>query len=397
MNLSSSERRNALSLGLVALSASLAINIYVPAFPMIAADLRVSVPQVQFSLVGFLLGLAVGQNIYGPLSDRFGRRAPLCIGIMLFAITSIGAGCANSIEALVVWRVAQGIGACAPIAIPRAIIRDLHTGPRATRMLALVLLVMSASPLFAPMIGSAIIAHFPWQALFWLLALMALASLLLVLMLIPETWPAEHRRSTNIWRGYGQLLRGRRFLALAGTLACAQAAYYAFLSGSSLVLIEIYGIGAWHYSLVLGVGAAAWIFGAQLASALMTRVGAARLVRASLAAGMLTVAIVFVATAARWDGLTLIVIAVPALFMTIGAIAPIVTVWALHPHSNAAGTATAILGTGNFAGGALSGALVSLVADGTALPLFGVMALCIAGANALLWYATPNAARPSAA
>jgi DHA1 family bicyclomycin/chloramphenicol resistance-like MFS transporter len=385
----------ALVLGLVTLSASLAMNLYVPAFPRMAADLGVDGRTIQLSVSCYLAALAIGQNIYGPLSDRHGRRVPLCAGLAIYALASIGTATSASAEALMLWRFMQGLGACAAMVIPRAVVRDLYTGVEAARMLAMVMVVVSVAPLLAPMLGSALIAILPWNALFWFMAAAATASLLLVMTRLPESCPVDRRAPGGIGAMIGRyraLLADRRFVAQVALLAFAQSGYFVFLAGSPQVFLQVHGLATWQYSLVFGISAIAWVGTAQFAPGLIGRIGAERLGTIALAIGSGVMLLLLAATAMGSGGLALLVPAVMILFGAVGITIPTVTVVALHEHGAAAGTATALIGTLNFAMGAAMSGLLGALPGGTELPMIGLMTACTLAA----WATTPIAlSRPA--
>src|SRR4029079_16697488 len=166
-----------------------AIDMYVPALPTIAADLGATTAATQMTLMTFFIGFGLSQIIYGPVSDMVGRKAPLYFGLALYIVGGIGCALSPSIDALIFFRLVQGVGAASVMVIPRAIIRDLHTGIEATRLMSLVMLVLSVSPILAPLAGSGLIILFGWRAVFVVATLVALVSVLLVTFSLPETWP----------------------------------------------------------------------------------------------------------------------------------------------------------------------------------------------------------------
>jgi DHA1 family bicyclomycin/chloramphenicol resistance-like MFS transporter len=210
--------RNALVLGLLSAMGPFAIDMYLPAMPAIAEDLDASIAATQASLMVFLGAVALCQIVYGPVSDMVGRRAPLFFGSILFIIGSIGCALAPTIEVLIGFRFLQGIGACAGMIVPRAIVRDLHTGPDAARLMALIMLVFSVAPVLAPLTGSGLILIAGWRAVFAAIAVAGLMALALVAFALKETRPPEQRVAANfgsVVKGYLGLLRDLRFLGVA--------------------------------------------------------------------------------------------------------------------------------------------------------------------------------------
>jgi DHA1 family bicyclomycin/chloramphenicol resistance-like MFS transporter len=381
--------RLGLVLGLISLSSPLALNMYVPAFPRMAADLGTDPGSIQLSLTSLLAALAIGQNIYGPLSDRFGRKPPLYSGLGLFVLASIAVAFAPSLEWLVASRFVQGLGACAAMAIPRAIIRDRYTGAPAARILAWVLLVISIAPLLAPMVGSGLAAAFSWRYIFWFMAGTGLLAMLLVATMLTETRPAEHRVSGGAMRiigGYAILLVDRRFVALVLLMSMSQASFFAYLGGSPFVFMTLYGLQGWEYSLMFGATAAFWAVAAQFAPTALGRFGPKRILVSCAAIAAIALVLLLAAVLAGRGGTWPIVAAIIPLFMTSGVMMPTATVTALHPHGAVSGTASALMGTAAFAAGALASALVGALADGSELPMVAVMTGCllIALASALV-------------
>ena len=172
--------KNALVLGLLSAIGPFAIDMYLPALPSIGQSLGVSMSAVQASLMAFFISLGIGQIIYGPISDMVGRKPPLYFGLALFALCSIGCAMAPDIETLIALRFLQGLGASAGMVIPRAVVRDLHTGNDAARLMSLLMLVFSVSPILAPLSGSLLIEVWGWRSVFWAVTVAAVLALILM-------------------------------------------------------------------------------------------------------------------------------------------------------------------------------------------------------------------------
>ncbi|MGE0675391.1 MAG: Bcr/CflA family efflux MFS transporter, partial [Methylibium sp.] len=209
--------RRALVLGLLSSIGPFAIDMYLPALPAIGSALQADVHAVQMSLMAFFVSFAISQLVYGPASDMFGRKPPLYVGIGLFIVGSVGCALAPDIGWLIAFRFLQGLGGGAPIVVPRAIVRDLHTGVEATRLMSLLLLVFSVSPILAPLIGSFVIDAAGWRAIFWAVTGIGVVGLLLVALTLEETRPASQRTQSDVastLRAFALLLRDRHFLGL---------------------------------------------------------------------------------------------------------------------------------------------------------------------------------------
>ena len=225
--------RTGLVLGLLALVGPAAIDMYLPAMPRIAEEFGTSETAVQMTLTGYFIAFGVAQLVYGPLADQAGRRLPIFLGLGIFVVGALGSALAGSAEALVAWRALQGLGGAALMVVPRAIIRDLHTGPEATKMMAMIMLVISVSPMLAPLAGSGVAAVAGWRAIFWVLALAAVACVTLMHFALPETLPPERRVKVNIralTRAARTLLRDVPFMGLTFVGGLGMSSFFIFIA-----------------------------------------------------------------------------------------------------------------------------------------------------------------------
>jgi DHA1 family bicyclomycin/chloramphenicol resistance-like MFS transporter len=390
--------RNAITLGLISAIGPFAIDMYLPALPDIGRNLHADSGAVQMSLTMFFIALSLGQSIYGPLSDMIGRKAPLYLGLALFSISSIGCALAPSIGVLTAFRFLQGMGACAGMVIPRAIVRDLHTGLDATRLMSLLMLVFSISPILAPLTGSFVIQLGGWRAVFWVV-LVAAAVGSFILATLPETRPpAERARSSvrSAIAAYALLLRDRHFLGLAFIGAFGISSFFVYLSNSPFVLIEHYHLSPRLYSVCFSANAASFFAMAQLTSWLAARFGLRRLVRAAVivyAAVLLALLAVF---ASGVDNLFVLAAFLFVGYGCLGVFMPATSVLALEEHGAIAGTASALIGTIQFVTGAVIMVFVGGFQNGTALPMVAGIAACGA-VSMVLAQTTLRNAEPEAA
>ncbi len=370
--------RNALVLGMLSAIGPFAIDMYLPAFPAIARDLQVDVSAVQMSLMSFFLAIAVCQIAYGPLSDRFGRKPPLYFGLALFVLAGIGCSFAPNAETLIVLRFLQGVGSCAAMVIPRAIIRDLHTGHEAARLMATTMLVFSVSPILAPLAGSALTEFFSWRVIFWAIAAIGLGGLAVVLFLLPETHkPSEGRGGVaQAFATYKSLLKDRRFLGLAFIGGFSQASFFAYLAGSSVIFIEHYGLSPSAYSMVFASNAIAFIGSAQFNSVFMRRFGAERVVRTAISGFAALVSLLFGLTVLGVVNAYILWGLLFVSFGCLGYVIPSTAVLALEEHGPVAGTASALMGTLQLSTGAVMIALVSAFYNGTSLSMVSAIMVC---------------------
>ena len=367
----------ALILGLLSAIGPFAIDMYLPALPAIGQSLGADVTAVQLSLTAFFLSLGVGQLLYGPVSDMLGRKPPLYFGLVVFTLASIGCALATSPETLIVLRFIQGLGAAAGMAIPRAVVRDLHTGNEAARLMSLLILVFSVSPILAPLAGSAVIAVTGWRGVFWGVTLAGLAGLVLIYTLLDETRPASDRVESSLGsalRAYGVLLRDTHYLGLVFIGSSAMAGFFVYLAGSPFVLINHYGLTPTMYSLAFSVNAIAFIGASQFTGALGERFGLVRVVKmAATASGVVMLALLAYYLAGG-DQLAVLMVLYFIASAFMGLVIPTTSVLALEKHGAIAGTASALLGTLQMLTGAAAMGVVGLFSNGKPLPMVVGMA-----------------------
>jgi len=250
--------RPALILGLLACVGPLSIDMYLPALPVIADDLGAPVASVQMTLTVYFLAFGVSQLVYGPLADQIGRKPPLYFGLAVFILGSIGCAFAPSITLLTVARFIQGLGAAVVMVIPRAIVRDQHTGYEATRLMALIMLVISVSPMLAPLAGSGMILLAGWRSIFVALCIAAVFSLLLTAFVLPETLRPENRvafNPRNFLRGARVLLTDSEFMALTLIGGFGMASFFVFIASASFVYTGEFGLTPTGFSLAFAINA----------------------------------------------------------------------------------------------------------------------------------------------
>lgn len=378
--------RNAVVLGLLAAVGPFAIDMYLPALPAIAADLGASTAATQMTLMVFFVSFGLAQLVYGPLSDMWGRKPPLYFGLALFGLAGIGCGLAPSIEWLIFFRFVQGVGAAAVAVIPRAVIRDLHTGPDATRLMALVMLVFSVSPILAPLFGSAVIVPFGWRAVFVAVTVVSGIALVLLWGLLPETRPASERIAGNfgnVMRAYGRLLVDAKFQGLTFIGGLGMASFFAFLASSSFVYIGHFGLTPTQYSLAFSVNAVGFIGASQFAGKLGERHGMGRVVTAAVSVYLGMSLVLLGLTLAGIDNLWVLMALLFFAFASLGLVIPSTMVLSLEDHGPIAGMASALGGTLQFVAGAVTITIASVFFDGTSLAMVAVIAACAVGAFVL--------------
>lgn len=381
--------RLALVLGLLALAGPFAIDMYLPALPVLAADLGVAEPAAQASLTAFFVAFGLAQMLYGPWSDQVGRKLPIYFGYGVFLIASIGAATSGSIATLVAWRVMQGVGAAVAMVIPRAVIRDIDTGPAATRLMALIMLVIAISPMIAPLAGSFVILFTGWRGIFIVIAGMSVLSLLLTRFVLPETLALSDRvpvRFKTIRAGLAVLLVSPKFMALTFVAALSMSSFFVFISFAPFVYTERYGLTPTGFSIAFAVNAIGFFTASQLAAPLGARFGMLRVARVGSGLAAVAMILLCLILATGLDGIALVV---GGLFIGnafLGVVVPTVMVMALDDHGDIAGLASSLGGTLQMTTGGLAIALASLFFDGSATTMVAIMALCVAGCFGLALY-----------
>jgi len=378
----------ALLLGLLSAIGPFAIDMYLPALPAIGQSLRADIGAVQMSLTAFFISLGAGQLLYGPVSDMVGRKPPLYAGLAVFAIASVGCALATDIQTLIALRFIQGLGAAAGMAIPRAVVRDLHTGTDAARLMSLLMLVFSISPILAPLVGSGVIAVTGWRGVFWAVTVAAVAGLAMMATLLAETRPASERVESSIGSAlaaYWLLLRDRHYLGLVFIGSFAMAGFFTYLANSSFVMIDHYGLSPALYSVAFGVNAAAFFGASQFNGTLGERFGLARLVKFGVAGCGVAMVAMFAYYAMGGDSLWVMIVLYFIASGFMGFVIPTTGVLALEMHGAIAGTASALLGTLQMLTGAVAMAVVGAFTDGGPLPMVTGMAAGALIAGVLTW------------
>ena len=364
--------RIALVLGLLSAVGPFAIDMYLPALPAIGQALGADGASVQMSLTAFFVALGLGQLFYGPVSDMVGRKPPLYFGLILFAVCSIGCALTSNVHVLIALRFFQGMGAAAGMVIPRAIVRDLHTGTEAAKLMSLLMLVFSVSPILAPLTGSAVIAMFSWRGVFWAVTLAALASIVMTRTVLDETRSAEERVASSFgsaMRGYGFLLRDRHFMGLVLIGSFAISGFFIYLANSPFVMIDHYGLTPTQYSLAFALNAASFIGVSQFSGRLSERFGMVPVVKFAALASATVVLALLAYYIAGGDSLAVLIVGYLGASAFMGLVIPLTSVLALEEHGEIAGTASALLGTVQMVTGAVLMAISGPYINGKPLPM----------------------------
>lgn len=368
--------RYALVLGLLTAIGPFGIDMYLPVLPELARALAADSHLAQATLASYFLALGVGQLFAGPLSDIFGRKRPIYFGLVLFLLASIGCAQATSIEALIVFRFLQGLGACSCMVTPRAIVRDLHTGPHAARLMSLLLTVYSVSPILAPALGSQVALHLGWRGVFGALALAAAAAFVAVMRLIPETRQAQSGSLRTALSGYRQLLGDARFVRTGVMTSLALGSFFVYVSHSSFVMTSHFAVSPRTYSVLFALNAVGLVIVSQWNGWFARRLGMPRTVAIASRVQTCAAIMLLVLVAADFDSLWLLTALLVVVYGCNGVLIPSLFVLAMEGHPSLAGSASALIGTMNFAGGALIIAAAAPFADGRPLPMVVGVACC---------------------
>jgi len=369
----------ALVLGSLSWIGPFAIDMYLPAMPIIAEDLDASVSASQATLMAFFLSFGASQLFYGPASDVLGRKRPLYFGLSLFAAASFGCALAPSISWLIALRFIQGVGAAAVMSIPRAVIRDCYVGNEATRLMSTVMLIIAISPMFAPLLGSAVIVPFGWRAIFIAVAAASLVGFAMAIFGLRETLPPERRRPFRLRamsEAFATLFADTRFLGLTFIGAMGMSSFFAFLATSSFLYMEHYGLTPVQYSLAFALNALGFFSASQTAANLEARFGAVRVIRAAVGGFCASALTALILVLSGHDNLPLLATMLFITYAFLGLVLPTSMVLALEAHGPIAGTASSLGGTLQMMTGAGVIAILSSGFAVTPLTLSLAIAAC---------------------
>ncbi|MFG1378735.1 multidrug effflux MFS transporter [Xanthobacter autotrophicus] len=363
--------------------ASISTDLYLPAMPAMGRSLAASAGMIELTVSGYLIGFALGQLLWGPISDRYGRRLPLSIGLVLFVIGS--AGCALSYDAwtMISWRMVQAVGASAGVVLSRAMVRDLYEGPRAAQMMSTLMTVMAIAPLVGPLVGGQILALAGWHAIFWILVGVGLATLL-ALLTLPETLPPKQRNPEPVGRAllrYGELLGRRRLMGYAGAGGFFYGGMFAYIAGTPFAYITYHHVPPELYGLLFAVGIIGIMLTNIVNARLVTRFGSDRLLAFGSAAAAFAGLVLAGAAWTGWGGLWGLVVPLFIFVAATGFIVANSIAGALAGFPERAGAVSALVGALQYGSGILGSALVGAFADGTPWPMGWVIA--VAGIGSL--------------
>ncbi len=366
-------------LGLVAAVGPFAIDMYLPAMPMIGNDFHASMQSVQWTIVAYFIAFGLAQLAYGPWADQAGRKPPMYTGLGLFMAGTVICAVAPSIGWLIFGRLVQGLGGAANMVVLRAVIRDLATGPAATRMMSTIMIVIAVSPLLAPLSGSALLVFGTWRLIFWALLLAAALSFFLIKFALPETLTPENRQKFDLattWAGTKALLTDRGFMVMTFLAGFAFASFFVFIASASFVYTGQFGLSPTQFSLAFALNAVGFFAASQFSGPLAQRLGTLRMI--SLATTGFAAATV-VGYGLGLAGMANLPVTIAALFvgnMFLGLILPTAQVQALEDHGSNAGLASSLGGTMQMVAAGVLVAAAGPFLDGTVVPMQAAIAVC---------------------
>ena len=370
--------RTTLILSALVAFAPISIDMYLPALPALERFFATDTASVQHTLASFFLGLTVGQLLYGPIADRYGRKPPLYFGLTLYVVASAACALAPTIGSLIGLRFLQALSGCAGMVVARAVVRDLYDRQESARVFSVLLMVMGIAPIVAPLAGGYLLTWFGWRSIFWVLALFGVACLVAVKTGLPETIPRDQPRIplSKAMGNYAALLADRRYLGYALSGGFGQAGMFAYISGSPFVIIDLYGVPAHYFGWLFGLNATGIVAFTQLNRRLLLRYDSDRVLDFGNLAGFLMC--ILLAVMAWTNAAGLIGILVPLFFVVSlrGLTFPNASAGAMAPFPEKAGSASALLGSVQFAIAAAASAAVGIFHDGTAVPMAAVVGTC---------------------
>ncbi|MDD1791700.1 Bcr/CflA family multidrug efflux MFS transporter [Enterovibrio sp. ZSDZ42] len=367
-----------LVLGAIAALTPLAIDMYLPAMPDIARELDVAPGLVQRTLAAYTAGFALGQLIHGPISDSYGRRPVLIVGVIMFLIGAVVSANANDIETLTYIRAAQGFCGAAAAVVIQALVRDMFDKEDFARTMSFITLVMTVAPLAAPMIGGYLAVWFGWRSIFWLLAGFAALVIVLVVTLIPETLPVQGRpplRIGSTLRNYLKILRNKQSIGYIIASGFSFAGMFSFLTAGSFVYIDYYGVSTENFGYLFGLNVVCLIVMTSFNGKFVRRIGSENMLKIGLMI-QLVAGIALIVCQLLNLGLWGTVIPVMLFVGTISIVGSNSMACVLSAYPELAGTASSLAGTMRFGIGTLVGGIVAAIPVHSAWPMTGAMAAC---------------------
>lgn len=376
-----------LILGLLTAIGPLSTDMYLPAFPPIARDLHTAVAQVSLSLSSFFIGISFGQLLYGPILDRYGRKKPIYFGMAVYIISTSLCAFIHSVDMLIILRLFQAIGGCAGMVASRAMVRDLFPVKESAKIFSLLVLVIGVSPILAPTIGGFLSEGIGWRYIFIVLSVIAACVFAALYFFVPESRKPDKSFSLHpkqIMISYWKVMKEPQFYTYAITGSLAAAGLYAYISGSPFVFMEHFHVGQKLYGMIFAIIACGLIISSQLNSVLLKTYKSQQIIRVALFCQSTIGLILVTGSYLGWIEMKGTVVLILLFLSSQGFTFPNSSALSLAPFAKTAGSASALMGGIQMGVGALTSAIVSWLANGTVLPMTGVMAACALSAFTVL-------------
>jgi MFS transporter, DHA1 family, multidrug resistance protein len=370
-------------LGALTALGPLSIDMYLPSFPAIAHSLGSNTGSVQLTLASFFTGLALGQAIYGPFSDRFGRKPPLYFGLIVYILASIGCAIASDVNQLIALRFLQALGGCSGMVISRAVVRDRYNVQDSAKAFSTLMLIMGLAPILAPLAGGWMLGALGWRAIFAFQALFAAGCLLSLHFSFKESHDTQHSSALElgkVLKGYGTLLLDKEYMHHTLTGAFIMSGFFGYIAGSPFIIIELFGVAPENYGWVFGSNAAGFIISGQLNARLLKNNSTEAIVKHALWLPALSGLGLLLLQITGLLNFPLLLIGLFVFIASTGFITPNTGAMAMKNHGKQAGLASALMGTLQFGCATLAGLMIGVWHDGTPLPLLTLLAICGGGA-----------------
>lgn len=378
--------------------ASISTDMYLPALPTLVHELHTDIGRIELTISTFLIGFSLGQLLWGPVSDRLGRRMPIAAGLLLFILGSAGCAMSTTITQMLGWRVVQALGACAGPVLARAMVRDLYARERSAQMLSILIMMMAVAPLLGPLLGGQVLAVGSWRAIFWILNLFGLGALF-ALRFLPETLPVSLRRTEplrNTLASYLSLLRDPRLIVYAVSGGFYYGGCYAFIAGAPFAYVDYYHVSPKLFGLLFGVNIVGLMVVNFLNTRLVTRLGSEPLFRSGTWVAALSGIVLAIDARFGWGGLIGLAVPIFCFVAVSGFIVANSVASALAAFPKQAGAASSLVGAMHYGSGVLSAAMLGWFADGTPWPMGWIVAAAGIGCLVTALLQTPRTAlRPA--
>ncbi|MEQ9891226.1 multidrug effflux MFS transporter [Pectobacterium aroidearum] len=381
-------------LGILCAFDAMSIDMYLPAFPAIQQDIGADAAGMQTSLSVFLIGLALGQLVYGPLTDRYGRKGPLLLGIVLFSASSLLIAHASTLSWFVFFRLMQGLGGAAGLVIPRAIVADLYSERDAAKVFSLLMQVMAIAPIVAPPLGSVLLGSLGWSAIFWVLTVVGMLMLFATWRWVPESLPRRDRVSggtLSALTGYAALLRQRKFMGYTLSGSFVMGGLFTYIGASAFIFIEYFHLSPTTYSYIFASNALGMVVMGQINIFLLNRWREYQILPVGIAlhvvGGLVLSGMLLAGVASLWVVTALLFLTMSFLSLVFGNVVAV----AMNAAPGQTGSASSLLGVLQYVFGGLAGVIMGVIHDGTLLPPVMLLTVCAIGALLSGWYAARQA------